>query len=61
MPPSAAGEVVVEQLGQATLVWPEGMHIVVIPQLMMGWGDLISILKLIGVMYGDWKTSPNLY
>ena len=36
-PPPAAGDVVVEQLGRARLVRPEGMHIVVIPRLMMGW------------------------
>ena len=36
-PPPAAGDVVVEQLGRARLVRPEGMHIFVIPRLMTGW------------------------
>jgi hypothetical protein len=35
-PPSAAADVVVEQLGQARQKQPESMHLVVVPRMMMG-------------------------
>ena len=36
VPPPAAAEVVVEQLGRAWLKRPESMHIIIVPRVMTG-------------------------